>query len=155
LAWKALELLNEVWQEKPPYSDRYHLFRLIAHLAKFWTAELAVQTAKWAMEVHGGLGTLQEFRAERWLREAMILAIWEGPSHRQMIDGLEVMEHKHAHHLLFQSLSANVVASDLQRMEARIDRKLALPREEREAGAEALFAELAAFTADALLGAKE
>ena len=155
LAWKAVELLNEVWQEKPPYSERYHLFRLVAHLAKFWTAELAVQTAKWAMEVHGGLGTLQEFRAERWLREAMILAIWEGPSHRQMIDGLEVMERKHAHQLLLQFLSANVAASDLQQMEARIDGQLALPREEREAGAEALFAELAAFTADALLVAKE
>ena len=72
-----------------------------------------------------------------------------------MIDGWEGMERKHAHRLLFQSLSAGVVASDLEQMETRIDRQLALPREEREAGAEALFAELAAFTADALLVAKE
>jgi hypothetical protein len=142
--------LNEVWQEKPPYSERYDLFRLVTHLAKYWTAELAVQTAKWAMEVHGGLGTLQEFRAERWLREAMILAIWEGPSHRQMLDGLEVMERKRAHHLLLQFLSANVAASSLQEMKARIERHLALPHMEKEAGAEALFAELATFTADAL-----
>ena len=155
LAWKALELLNEVSRERPPYSERYHLFRLVAHLAKYWTAELAVQTAKWAMEVHGGMGTLQEYRAERWLREAMILAIWEGPSHRQILDGLEVMERKHAHHLLFQSLSANMVASDRQQMEARIDRHLALPRVEKEAGAETLFADLARFTADALLRTTE
>ena len=150
LAWKAVELLNEVWQEKPPYSERYALFRLVTHLAKYWTAELAVQTAKWAMEVHGGLGTLQEFRAERWLREAMILAIWEGPSHRQILDGLEVIERKRAHHLLLQLLSANEPASSLQDMEARIERHLSLPRSEKEAGAEALFADLAAFTADAL-----
>jgi acyl-CoA dehydrogenase len=152
LAWKALELANEVWQEKPPYSERYHLFRLFTHLAKYWTAELAVQTAKWAMEVHGGLGTLQECRVERWLREAMILAIWEGPSHRQILDGLEVMERKHAHRLLLQSLCATADASARQHMEARIERHLALHREEKEAGAEALFAELAAFTADALRG---
>jgi acyl-CoA dehydrogenase len=152
LAWKAVELLNQVWQERPPYSDRYHLFRLVAHLAKYWTAEIAVQTTKWAMEVHGGLGTLQEYRAERWLREAMILAIWEGPAHRQMLDGLEVMERKHAHHLLFQSLSAAVAPSALQHMEARVEQHLALPREKKEAGAEALFTELAAFTADALSG---
>jgi acyl-CoA dehydrogenase len=76
---------------------RYHLFRLVAHLAKYWTAEFAVQTAKWAMEVYGGVGTLQEYRVERWLREAMILAIWEGTSHRQMLDGLEVMQRKGAH----------------------------------------------------------
>jgi len=155
LAWKALELSNETWQERPPYSDRYHLFRLLTHLAKYWTAELAVQTAKWAMEVHGGLGTLQEFRAERWLREAMILAIWEGPSHRQILDGLEVMERKQPHHLLFQFLSANVVPSSLQRMEERIERHLALPREQKEAEAEAVFAELASFTADGLLLARE
>jgi len=150
LAWKAVELLNQVWQEKPPYSDRYHLFRLVTHLAKYWTAELAVQTAKWAMEVHGGVGTLHEYPAERWLREAMILAIWEGPAHRQMLDGLEVMERKHAHRLLFQSLGTTAVASELQHMEARVEQHLALPREEKEAGAEALFTELAAFTADAL-----
>ena len=153
LAWKALELLNELWQEKPPYSDRYHLFRLVTHLAKYWTAELAVQTAKWAMEVHGGLGTLHEYRAERWLREAMILAIWEGPSHRQVLDGLEVMERKHAHRLLLQSFSGTVADSALQEMEGRIERQLALPREEKEAEAEALFADLATFTADALLQA--
>ena len=147
LAWKAVVLLNEVWQERPPYSDRYHLFRLVAHLAKYWTAEVAVQTAKWAMEVHGGMGTLHEYRAQRWLREAMILAIWEGPAHRQILDGLEVMERKHAHRLLFRSLAATVGASSLQQMEARVEQHLALPREEKEAGAEALFAELAAFTA--------
>jgi acyl-CoA dehydrogenase len=155
LAWKSLELLNEVWQQRPPYSDRFHLFRLVAHLAKYWTAELAVQTAKWSMEVHGGLGTLQEFRTERWLREAMILAIWEGPPHRQILDALEVMERRCAHRLLFEHLSGGAAVSDLKEMEAQVERHLALPREEKEAGAEALVAQLAEFTADALMGAVE
>src|SRR5208282_3693145 len=84
LAWEAVRLLDKVWQEKPPYSENYHLFRLVAHLAKYWTAEFAVQTAKWTMEVYGGVGTLAEYRVERWLREAMILAIWEGTPHREM-----------------------------------------------------------------------
>jgi acyl-CoA dehydrogenase len=154
LAWKAVELLNEVWREKPPYSERYHLFRLVAHLAKYWTAELAIQIARWGMEVHGGLGTLQEYRAERWLREAMILAIWEGPAHRQMLDGLEVMERKHAHHLLLQSVLAHADPSAREQMNARIDRHLTRPREEKEAGADALFAELAGFTANTLLEQK-
>jgi alkylation response protein AidB-like acyl-CoA dehydrogenase len=74
---------------------------LLAHLAKYWTAEFAVDTAKWCMEVYRGLGTLAEYRVERWLREAMILAIWEGTAHRQILDGIEVMERKHAHKLLF------------------------------------------------------
>jgi hypothetical protein len=143
--------LNQVWREKPPYSDRYHLFRLVAHLAKYWTAEFAVQTAKWAMEVHGGMGTLQEYSVERWLREAMILAIWEGTSHRQILDGLEVMERKGAHRLLFQRLAASAPALVLRDIEARVEKQLSLPAEEKQATAESLFSDLAAFTAEALL----
>ncbi len=150
LAVEAVNLLDEVWRQEPPYTERYHLFRLIAHLAKYWTAEFAVQTAKWAMEVHGGLGTLEEFRVERWLREAMILAIWEGTSHRQVLDGMEVMERKRAHHLLLNHLAGSV--SDRERREHgdRIDRHLALPAPEREAAAEEVFRDLAQFAARAL-----
>ena len=42
LAWESVQLLNEVWMERPPYSRRYHLFRLVAHLAKYWTKVRAV-----------------------------------------------------------------------------------------------------------------
>ncbi|MGA2354319.1 MAG: acyl-CoA dehydrogenase family protein [Terriglobales bacterium] len=150
LAWEAVYMLDKVWQEKPPYSESYHLFRLVAHLAKYWTAEFAVQTAKWAMEVYGGVGTLQENRVERWLREAMILAIWEGTSHRQMLDGLEVMQRKGAHRLLFRHLANRVPEPRLRDMEARVDRQLALPEAEKEATLEPLFSDLASFTADAL-----
>jgi alkylation response protein AidB-like acyl-CoA dehydrogenase len=151
LAWEAVRLLDKVWQEKPPYSESYHLFRLVAHLAKYWTAEFALQTAKWAMEVYGGVGTLQEYRVERWLREAMILAIWEGTSHRQMLDGLEVMERKGAHSLLFQHLAGKAPEAQLREMEARVERQLGLPEVDREGTLERLFSDLASLTADALL----
>ncbi|MGD1079696.1 MAG: acyl-CoA dehydrogenase family protein [Candidatus Sulfotelmatobacter sp.] len=151
LAWEAVRLLDKVWQEKPPYSERYHLFRLVAHLAKYWTAEFALQTAKWAMEVYGGVGTLQEYRVERWLREAMILAIWEGTSHRQMLDGLEVMQRKGAHRLLFQHLASKAPKAQLSEMEARLERQLTLPEAEKEGTLERLFSDLASLTADILL----
>src|SRR6202022_664766 len=132
LAWDSVQLLNDVWMERPPYSDRYHLFRLVAHLAKYWTAEFAVDTARWAMEVHGGLGVLAEYGAERWLREAMILAIWEGTSHRQILDGLEVMERKQAHKILFRRLAEFAPANELQDMESEVERHLRLPSTEKE-----------------------
>jgi acyl-CoA dehydrogenase len=150
LAWHSVQLLNEVWMERPPYSDRYHLFRLVAHLAKYWTAEFAVDTAKWAMEVHGGLGVLAEYGAERWLREAMILAIWEGTSHRQILDGLEVMERKRAHKTLFEQLAETAPSEELQNMESEVEQHLKLPAEAREARAEPLFRKFAAFTAEML-----
>jgi alkylation response protein AidB-like acyl-CoA dehydrogenase len=150
LAWESVQLLEEVWMQLPPYSDRYHLFRLVAHLAKYWAAEFAVDTAKWAMEVHGGLGVLAEFGIERWLREAMILAIWEGTSHRQILDGLEVMERKQAHKMLLQHLAQIAPAPELREYESQVDRVLKLPTAEKEANAEPLFRRLAIFTADHL-----
>lgn len=150
LAWEAVCLLEQVWQVTPPYPEQYHLFRLLAHLAKYWTAEFAVQTAKWGMEVHGGIGTLAEYNAERWLRDAMILPIWEGTPHRQILDGLEVMERKGAHRMLLHYLAADAPTQALTDMQHRIEAHLALPQEEKEAGAESLFRDLALLTAHTL-----
>ena len=150
LMWEAIQLLDEVWQETPRYSDRYHLFRLMTHLAKYWTAELAVQFAKWNMEVHGGMGVLSEYAAERWLREAMILPIWEGTPHRQMLDGLEVMERKRAHELLFEHVAAYADKVELQDISSRVEQHLRLPAEAKEAGIEEVFANLAEFAGGAL-----
>ncbi|MCI0697506.1 acyl-CoA dehydrogenase family protein [candidate division KSB1 bacterium] len=151
LGWESVQLLNEVWRETPPYSDRYHLFRLVAHFAKYWTAEFAAQTSKWAMEVYGGIGTLAEYHVERWLREAMILQIWEGTPHRQILDGLEVMQRKAAHRLLFQHLAPMADSQRLQEMTRQVEKHLVLSAEAKEAQAEKLFQDLAQFTASALL----
>jgi hypothetical protein len=99
--------------------------------------------------VYGGAGTLAENGVERWLREAMILAIWEGTPHRQMLDALEVMQAKGAHRLLFRHLAEAADAARLAEMEARVAAVLTLPVDEREAGAEGVFRDLAAFAAEA------
>jgi acyl-CoA dehydrogenase len=147
LAWESVVRLNQVWREKAPYSDRYHLFRLVAHMAKYWTSDIAPQMARWAMEVHGALGVLAEFPVERWFREAMVLTIWEGTCHRQILDGLEVMERKGAHRLLFDQLRDAADPADLAAMRRRVEDHLLLPQARREAGAEEIFRELAIFTA--------
>ncbi|MGA2742868.1 MAG: acyl-CoA dehydrogenase family protein, partial [Bryobacteraceae bacterium] len=155
LGWESILRLNEVWRQKPPYSERYHLFRLVAHLAKYWTSDIAPQIARWAMEVHGALGVLAEFPVERWFREAMVLTIWEGTCHRQILDGLEVMERKGAHRLLFEQLRVAADPAELAAMRRRVDNHLALPEAEREAGAEEMFRDLAIFTARTVRRAAE
>jgi alkylation response protein AidB-like acyl-CoA dehydrogenase len=148
LAWEAVTLLSEVWRETPRYSDRYHLFRLVAHLSKYWTAEVAVQSAKWAMEAHGGAGILADYPVERLLREAMILGIWEGTPHRQILDGMEVVERKRVHVPLLDAIAArggNPVALAMSR--AEVDDWLTLPAERKEAESERVFARLAATVA--------
>ena len=141
---EEVTLLSEVWRETPRYSDRYHLFRLVAHLAKFWTAEVAVQTAKWAMEAHGGAGILADYPVERLLREAMILGIWEGTPHRQILDGMEVVEKKRVHVPLLDGIAArggNAVALAMAR--AEVDDWLTIPAERKEAESERVFSRLA------------
>ena len=84
----------------------------------------------------------------------MILAIWEGTSHRQILDGLEVMERKHAHRLLFERLAPAAPARELQQMQSRVEFLLGLSPDkiaEKEAQAEGVFSSLAAFTAEILL----
>ncbi len=153
LAWEAARLLETVWEERPPYSPPYHLFRLVAHLAKYWTAELAVQLAKWAIEVHGGAGIISEYPVERLLREAMIMPIWEGTPHRQMLDGMEVMARKQAHRMLFDYLvERGADMTGLQEVQEQVEAWLALPNDAREAGAEPVFQNLARRTAYALAG---
>ncbi|MGW8313170.1 MAG: acyl-CoA dehydrogenase family protein [Desulfuromonadales bacterium] len=151
LTWEAVRLLDRVWRQKPPYSDDYHLFRLLAHLAKYWTAEFAVQTAKWGMEVHGGRGTLTEYPVERWLREAMIMAIWEGTPHRQILDGIEVMQRKKVHTQLLNIFAAHVSKSELTAWHQRIDNYLQQSQTKIEEDGEAFFSNLAQFTARGLL----
>lgn len=147
LAWYAAHLLDEVHLQTPPYSDRYHLFRLVAHLAKYHTAELAAQTSKWAMEVHGSAGVLDEFPVERLLRESMILAIWEGAPHRQILDALQVMQQKRVHQTLLAELAPHAPADALQELSMRLETLLALPQPEMEAASEPVFRDFAAFVA--------
>lgn len=151
LAWEAVTLLNHVWTLEPPYSERYLLFRLVAHLAKYWTAEFAAQTAKWSMEIHGGLGVLAEFPAERHFREAMILAIWEGAPHRQMLDALQLMREKKAHKLLIAHLESHDPDREEQdTLIRKIDSLLEMPVAMQEESFEPVFRRLAQFTAKSL-----
>ncbi len=100
LAWLAEQWLEITWLEKPPYSQRYATFRLLSHLAKYWTAEVALQAAHWTIEVWGGLGVLAEFPVERFLRELLITNIWEGTRHRHLLDGWEILRKAHLTDLL-------------------------------------------------------
>jgi alkylation response protein AidB-like acyl-CoA dehydrogenase len=152
LTWCGVRMLDEIWREVPPYSSRHWLFRLVTHLAKYWTAEVAVATATWAMEVLGGAGTLAEHRTERWLREAMICAIWEGTPHRQMLDGLETMERRQTHELLLAELAPLANREELEDWRSRLGAHLSRPRDEREADIEPVFRDLARFTARTMRG---
>lgn len=151
LAWTAAGELDAVWRETPPYSQRYQRFRLLAHLAKYWTADQAVAAARWAIEAHGGNGLIVDYGVERLLREALVLSIWEGTPHRQMLDGLAVMAREGVHEDLIAWLG-HPAGADRQR--ATIEALLARPRAEREAEIGSVFSGFAEWTARALAAAR-
>ncbi|MDE1853737.1 MAG: acyl-CoA dehydrogenase family protein [Thaumarchaeota archaeon] len=104
LALKAVDQFQRSWQETPPYDDVYHYARLLTHIAKNSTADMASYVSKAAMELHGGLGFLEEYPVERLHREALITPIWEGPSNIQALEMLEVMAKKKAHLTLLEDM---------------------------------------------------
>ncbi len=101
---KAISLFDRSWHDEPPYSQAYHYARLLTHIAKNFTADIAATVTRTAMEVYGGIGFLHEYVVEKWHREALITPIWEGTSNIQALDMLEAMWKKNAHKPLLEEL---------------------------------------------------
>lgn len=56
-----------------------------ASMAKLFASEMANRTVNRAVQIHGGYGYIREFAAERHLRDARVLTIYEGTSEVQRI----------------------------------------------------------------------
>jgi acyl-CoA dehydrogenase len=104
LAHEATEMFQRSSRDTPPYTPAYHYARLLTHIAKNVTAEIALRVTTTSMELLGGLGFLTEYPVERWHREALITPIWEGTSNIQALDMLEVMAKKGAHKTLLEEM---------------------------------------------------
>jgi len=104
LTFKAIKLFQETFMDRYPYSEKYHYARLLTHISKNLTADMASHVTKLSMELHGGLGFLSEFAVERWHREALITPIWEGTSNIQALDMLEVIAKKGANQSMLKDV---------------------------------------------------
>ena len=59
--------------------------RLNTPLVKYLAAEAAVDMARTSLQIHGGFGYTTEYGAEKLLRDALVLPIYEGTSQIQAI----------------------------------------------------------------------
>jgi hypothetical protein len=59
---------------------------LLIPIAKAWCTDLAVETASIGVQVHGGMGYVEETGAAQYLRDARILPIYEGTNGIQAND---------------------------------------------------------------------
>jgi 3-(methylthio)propanoyl-CoA dehydrogenase len=63
--------------------DRY--LRELTPLVKYYGAEEAIRVARLGMQVFGGYGVVKEYDVERYLRDSLILPIYEGTSQIQAL----------------------------------------------------------------------
>ncbi|HEY1587392.1 MAG TPA: acyl-CoA dehydrogenase family protein [Polyangia bacterium] len=78
-----------------PDADKKKLEREIVHhkrearrvtpLLKYFGAEKAVESARRCVQIHGGVGYTKDFGAEKLLRDAMVMPIYEGTSQIQAL----------------------------------------------------------------------
>lgn len=139
LTFYGVQKFDAAWHDRPPYSVRYHVARLLTHLAKNRTADHAAAMTQMGMELFGGLGFLEEYAVARWHREALITPIWEGPSNIQALDFLETIRRHGAHHQflaeiasLLERAGTSAAEKTRQVLERRFDQLAALRGREAE-----------------------
>ncbi|MEO8927056.1 MAG: acyl-CoA dehydrogenase, partial [Caulobacteraceae bacterium] len=59
---------------------------LLTPIAKAWSTDMAVEVASMGLQVHGGMGFIEETGAAKYYRDARILPIYEGTNGVQAID---------------------------------------------------------------------
>jgi alkylation response protein AidB-like acyl-CoA dehydrogenase len=59
---------------------------LLTPIAKAWSTDMAVETASMGLQVHGGMGFIEETGAAQHYRDARVLPIYEGTNGIQAID---------------------------------------------------------------------
>jgi alkylation response protein AidB-like acyl-CoA dehydrogenase len=59
--------------------------RLVTALAKYLTAEDAINSSRAALELIGGNGYTSDYSVARILRDAQVLTVWEGPANIQAL----------------------------------------------------------------------
>lgn len=74
LVWRCADLI-----------DRGLPFGVAASKAKLFASEAAVRAANLAIQIHGGAGYVDEYPAQKYLRDARVMTLYEGTSQVQKL----------------------------------------------------------------------
>ncbi|MEM9629982.1 MAG: acyl-CoA dehydrogenase [Pseudomonadota bacterium] len=154
----AIDMANIVEDEETRqfWSDRASL---LTPIAKALSTDFGVEVASLGVQIHGGMGYIEETGAAQHLRDARIAPIYEGTNGIQSIDlvmrklPLSGGEHIKGFILELKSIAAQVAASNRPEFGATADRLSASVRDLEEATDYMLTAQAEGRVADALSGA--
>ena len=86
---RRLHDLSEVDPERPTIEARKRrlerYLRELTPLVKYFGSEEAIRVARMGMQVFGGYGVVKDYEVERFLRDSLILPIYEGTSQIQAL----------------------------------------------------------------------
>jgi alkylation response protein AidB-like acyl-CoA dehydrogenase len=86
---KQLRAMSEVDPERPALEARMRriegYLRELTPLVKYFGSEEAIRVARSGMQVFGGYGVVKDYEVERFLRDSLILPIYEGTSQIQSL----------------------------------------------------------------------
>jgi alkylation response protein AidB-like acyl-CoA dehydrogenase len=118
--------------------------RLATALAKYRTAETAVEAARRTIEIIGGNGYTEEWPSARLYRDAMVLPVWEGPANIQALELLRLLGDRYGGSTLFLGRIAAIIGKlppamsaekvDLESLRARCEAALAYLADAPEEG---------------------
>ncbi|MCE9507118.1 MAG: acyl-CoA dehydrogenase [Alphaproteobacteria bacterium] len=88
LAYYAGGMIDRMRRETDPAKAQLAAARLdlLTPLVKAWATDLAVETASTGIQIHGGMGFIEETGAAQYYRDARILPIYEGTNGIQSND---------------------------------------------------------------------
>jgi alkylation response protein AidB-like acyl-CoA dehydrogenase len=69
--------------------------RFTTALAKYLTAEYAIQSCRSALELFGGNGYTSDYPIARIYRDAQVLTVWEGPANIQALELMRLLSPRH------------------------------------------------------------
>jgi acyl-CoA dehydrogenase len=90
IAFEAAKTFDEALKDE----SKNTWLRIATALAKYRTAEDAVQCAKKTVELVGGNGYTEEFPSARQYRDSLVLAVWEGPANIQALELMRMVAGK-------------------------------------------------------------
>ena len=114
LAFEAAIAFDEAQNDRRPW------LRLATALAKYLTAEYAIQSCRAALELIGGNGYTSDYPVARLMRDAQVLTIWEGPANIQALELLRLLSPQYGGRELYCARLhgiAETIPTSLQRLQ--------------------------------------
>ncbi|WP_200978754.1 acyl-CoA dehydrogenase family protein [Echinicola sp. 20G] len=150
LTWKAISLLDKADSGD---ASSGQVLRMITPMVKRQTAETSVYGIRECMELMGGMGYIEDTILPKFMRDTLVLPIWEGTSNMMVLDMLRTYNKDNGLLPLMDKTHENLIlGNEYEKDKARLTTLLSnltdarnIDKDHMEINAEYIFEELTFF----------